>query len=67
MKLSMFALPIIAAGLVLGGCSHRDHDGSSTYDRPGYQNSAPPPPPASMPDNNSNTPSPAYPPSGGSR
>ncbi|WP_141217671.1 hypothetical protein [Bordetella genomosp. 4] len=67
MKLSMFALPIIAAGLVLGGCSHRDHDGSSTYDRPGYQNSAPPPPPGSVPDNNSNTPSPGYPATGGSK
>jgi len=66
MKLSMFALPLVAAGLVLGGCSgHRYHDDDRAYDRSDTQNTTPPPPPAGMPDNNSNTPGPKYPPTGG--
>lgn len=66
MKLSTFALPLVAVGLVLGGCSgHRYHDDDRAYDRSGSQSTTPPPP-ASMPDNNSNTPGPKYPATGGS-
>ena len=68
MKLSMLALPVVAASLILGGCGgHRNHDSGSTYDPPQTQSTTPAPPPASMPDGNSNTPSPEYPASGGSR
>ncbi|MBV7482645.1 hypothetical protein [Bordetella sp. BOR01] len=68
MKLSMLALPVVAASLVLAGCGgHRGHDGDSTYDRSQTQSTTPPPPPASMPDNNSNTPGSQYPTTGGSR
>jgi len=67
MKLSMLALPILASGLVLAGCSsHRDRS-DSMYDQPQTQSTTPPPPPASVPDNNSNTPGSQYPTTGGSR
>ncbi|MBO1110594.1 hypothetical protein [Bordetella petrii] len=67
MKLSMLALPFVAASLVLAGCSsHRDHRSDPAYESPQTQGTAPPPPPASMPDNNSNTPGTQYPATGGS-
>lgn len=68
MKLSMLALPIVASGLLLAGCSgHRHHSDDPMYDRPQTQSNTPPPPPASMPDNNTNTPGSQYPATGGSR
>ncbi|MCD0505940.1 hypothetical protein [Bordetella petrii] len=68
MKLSMLALPVVAASLALAGCGgHRNHSSDmGGYDSTQSQ-SAPPPSPATMPDNNSNTPSPQYPSTGGSR
>ncbi|MBO9357601.1 hypothetical protein GG851_26700 [Bordetella petrii] len=69
MKLSMLALPVVAASLVLAGCgSDRYHDSDATYDSPSTQGTTPPPPPpASMPDHNSNTPGSQYPATGGGR
>ncbi|WP_041862958.1 hypothetical protein [Bordetella petrii] len=67
MKLSMLALPVVAASLALAGCGgHRSHSGDATYDQSQTQ-TTPAPPPASMPDNNSNTPGSQYPATGGSR
>lgn len=67
MKLRLIALPIVAAGLALGGCTGHHHDRDTSYHRNQSQNTTPPPPPATIPDNNSNTPSPQYPATGGSR
>ena len=68
MKLSMLALPVVAVSLALAGCGgHRYHDGDSTYDSSQTQGTTPPPPSPGMPDNNSNTPGPQYPSTGGSR
>ncbi|WP_155807660.1 MULTISPECIES: hypothetical protein [Bordetella] len=67
MKVSLLALPVVAVSLVLGGCSgHHRHGHDTSYDR-SHTQSPPPPPPAGVPDNNSNTPAPQYPATGGSR
>lgn len=68
MKLRILALPVVAASLVLAGCSgHRNHDGNHSYDRTQMQNSTSAPEPASMPDGNTNSAGPRYPNTGGSR
>ncbi|MVW70392.1 MULTISPECIES: hypothetical protein [unclassified Bordetella] len=64
----ILALPIIAAGMVLAGCTHHgNYDQRSDYDRSQMQNTTAAPPPASMDTNNSNSAGPRYPNTGGSR
>lgn len=70
MKLRLFALPVLAAGLVLGGCSghgHHDRHSSTDLSETQHYDSANGTQPTSMPDGNSNSAGPKYPSTGGSR
>lgn len=70
MKLRVLALPVLAVGLVLGGCSghgHHDRHNSSGHSQTQHSDINSGTEPASMPDGNSNSAGPKYPSTGGSR